>query len=146
MVSTHSRPKAAARRGVALLSQRGCFNTQPPEGGCKKLLQKIYLRLVSTHSRPKAAAINLSLTDNRGLVSTHSRPKAAASSPINARLNSSVSTHSRPKAAASSPINARLNSSVSTHSRPKAAAFCFRHFEIIRNSFNTQPPEGGCLS
>ena len=35
MVSTHSRPKAAAQRHeVAHLVLEG-FNTQPPEGGCK---------------------------------------------------------------------------------------------------------------
>ena len=33
---------------------------------------------------------------------------------------------------------------VSTHSHPKVAAINNRRKEFIRESFNTQPPEGGC--
>ena len=33
-VSTHSRPKAAARALKQATGTDGCFNTQPPEGGC----------------------------------------------------------------------------------------------------------------
>ena len=33
-VSTHSRPKAAASQALNLAKQSSCFNTQPPEGGC----------------------------------------------------------------------------------------------------------------
>ena len=35
MVSTHSRPKAAARTRNYLQTLIVSFNTQPPEGGCK---------------------------------------------------------------------------------------------------------------
>ena len=63
MVSTHSRPKAAA----LALDGLGC----PRE--------------VSTHSRPKAAALAQVRTGHRKRVSTHSRPKAAASAGNGAR-------------------------------------------------------------
>ena len=33
---------------------------------------------------------------------------------------------------------------VSTHSRPKAAVIVFIDFRQREQSFNTQPPEGGC--
>ena len=33
-VSTHSRPKAAANHRPPLRGKRAGFNTQPPEGGC----------------------------------------------------------------------------------------------------------------
>ena len=77
LVSTHSRPKAAAyshyknrpfyqfqhtaarRRlphGLFYRVKGGCFNTQPPEGGCSIDVLKDVLNAVSTHSRPKAAA------------------------------------------------------------------------------------------
>ena len=36
IVSTHSRPKAAALM-AGLACARICFNTQPPEGGCSHL-------------------------------------------------------------------------------------------------------------
>ena len=98
-VSTHSRPKAAepVRRAKGhpagfqhtaarrrLLRQtpsataQGCFNTQPPEGGCRALLQGAVDLAVSTHSRPKAAARLRYRIKEQSLVSTHSRPKAAA--------------------------------------------------------------------
>ena len=54
-VSTHSRPKAAGRRGSGFA------------GGAT----------VSTHSRPKAAGRNCLMISACGMVSTHSRPKAA---------------------------------------------------------------------
>ena len=76
IVSTHSRPKAAAKRSTEQnrrlwfqhtaarrrLSENSgtdaaasCFNTQPPEGGCTDLGTKVSIKPVSTHSRPKAA-------------------------------------------------------------------------------------------
>ena len=55
-VSTHSRPKAAAKM--------------------ERLVRAV--KVVSTHSRPKAAARKRKKAWNRKGVSTHSRPKAAA--------------------------------------------------------------------
>ena len=56
VVSTHSRPKAAAIDGK----------------------RYVVLECVSTHSRPKAAAVETKETLSVYAVSTHSRPKAAA--------------------------------------------------------------------
>ena len=121
---------------------------------------------VSTHSRPKAAADTIIRTTPAIIVSTHSRPKAAATKRVNGGTIGLVSTHSRPKAAAAMWRGGRFARYVSTHSRPKAAAiatpaFCwqikFQHTAARRRlpnrrartatcdeSFNTQPPEGGC--
>ena len=38
IVSTHSRPKAAAKQAVQLAHLKRGFNTQPPEGGCGIML------------------------------------------------------------------------------------------------------------
>ena len=56
-VSTHSRPKAAAVNCPTPVAPVGGFNTQPPEGGCD-LYPELHplVDQVSTHSRPKAAA------------------------------------------------------------------------------------------
>ena len=79
VVSTHSRPKAAALcHAVAIRVGNG----------------------VSTHSRPKAAATARVLARAAGEVSTHSRPKAAACHHRQRAPVGGVSTHSRPKAAA----------------------------------------------
>ena len=77
LVSTHSRPKAAA--GVARRRKplKLCFNTQC--GICVKMRE---FTVVSTHSRPKAAAYTFEFSFSYTFVSTHSRPKAAAFVPL----------------------------------------------------------------
>ena len=37
-VSTHSHPKVAASRSALSIGLQTCFNTQPPEGGCRRRL------------------------------------------------------------------------------------------------------------
>ena len=56
IVSTHSRPKAAATSKVFFVLGGLGFNTQPPEGGCPRSKSSTFPLSVSTHSRPKAAA------------------------------------------------------------------------------------------
>ena len=56
IVSTHSRPKAAACKRRKERFRLQSFNTQPPEGGCMRYAHFAPSHLVSTHSRPKAAA------------------------------------------------------------------------------------------
>ena len=79
VVSTHSRPKAAAPNCLRRDNQSSGFNTQPPEGGCNYTARQLLLfYAVSTHSRPKAAAFVVYGGTVFDAVSTHSRPKAAA--------------------------------------------------------------------
>ena len=98
------------------------FNTQPPEGGWASLMAFADGRLLFQHT---AARRRLEpwpeLRPIAIFVSTHSRPKAAG-----ARLDHL------------SPVHL-----VSTHSRPKAAGTHHYQFWLLRESFNTQPPEGG---
>ena len=56
IVSTHSHPKVAAACYFLLTGAHRCFNTQPPEGGCKKSIIYNVKCNVSTHSHPKVAA------------------------------------------------------------------------------------------
>ena len=76
-------------------------------------------------------------------VSTRSRPKAAGRQAVRRGVLIVVSTRSRPKAAGSNTIIIQYKLKVSTRSRPKAAG----RINLIhiggRQSFNTQPPEGG---
>ena len=55
-----------------------------------------------------------------------------------------VSTHSHPKVAAVIPSALTPLCDVSTHSHPKVAAQYFGARINGVESFNTQPPEGGC--
>ena len=122
-VSTHSRPKAAAACRFSAPYYSASFNTQPPEGGCPSPLSaKARSPLVSTHSRPKAAAkISACRLLADKFQHTAARRRLLGEF-IKVDFSAKVSTHSRPKAAAS--IKADINNAVgvSTHSRPKAAA------------------------
>ena len=77
-------------------------------------------------------------------VSTHSHPKVAAFIFSFSSLLLIVSTHSHPKVAAQGKNEKPHRFKVSTHSHPKVAAIFNRAFCPQQNSFNTQPPEGGC--
>ena len=81
IVSTHSRPKAAGSQNNKNDRESRSFNTQPPEGGWRKIAKAAASDDVSTHSRPKAAGKERTAEARRRQVSTHSRPKAAGSQP-----------------------------------------------------------------
>ena len=139
-----------------------CFNTQPPEGGCKLIWARAVPFDVSTHSRPKAAAADVFAGVDDKMVSTHSRPKAAAEDSGMVEAAKTVSTHSRPKAADNdyraiifrilfqhTAARRRLDSkamptevtmAVSTHSRPKAAANQAHHrHQVHQVSTHSRP-------
>ena len=120
IVSTHSRPKAAGRRGLASLSRYGfqhtaarrrlcchdnnktwdqSFNTQPPEGGCYTLDDEAKERgHVSTHSRPKAAAREAAKVGYLHCFNTQPPEGGWQLERLDLEIEF-VSTHSRPKAA-----------------------------------------------
>ena len=146
MVSTHSRPKAAAQ---VIKKYRNHYD-------------------VSTHSRPKAAAFVDCDQAKAYQVSTHSRPKAAALPLFFSPMLVGCFNTQPPEGGCSSfctevvkfalfqhtaarrrlPCNVCVRGrafGVSTHSRPKAAALAFTAHKYLFKSFNTQPPEGGCL-
>ena len=99
---------------------------------------------VSTHSHPKVAAAEPKLVGSEDLVSTHSHPKVAAQQNQQDTRQQKVSTHSHPKVAAATATKSTISTGVSTHSHPKVAAYFDALLKTIVDSFNTQPPEGGC--
>ena len=118
---TAARRRLRPIRGLCCLY--GCFNTQPPEGGCEPGPIGFADKPVSTHSRPKAAAQKRSYPRLKrwGFQHTAARRRLPAA-PLRWAAAQTVSTHSRPKAAASSLYPRLPLPTVSTHSRPKAAA------------------------
>ena len=101
-VSTHSHPKVAAISFHYKISFCCCFNTQPPEGGCKAKVSYNTARRWFQHTATRRwLPLVGSVRDFMSFVSTHSHPKVAALYPI----------------------------------RPWWTYL----------SFNTQPPEGGCV-
>ena len=99
------------------------FNTQPPEGGCIDSAPATFPNKVSTHSRLKAAGSILGADGYWLAVSTHSRLKAAVHQSLGFPPSEAVSTHSRLKAAGAEAGK-----------------------EAPPDGFNTQPPEGGCMT
>ena len=146
-VSTHSRPKAA-----------GSHPSAP-----------VLRFIVSTHSRPKAAGAAAAYTLDDYRVSTHSRPKAAGprhravrihkrcfnTQPPEGGWSCCICVSMKPTSFQHTAARRRLvlfpqqpfdRSGVSTHSRPKAAGRPDAKFNMGKDGFNTQPPEGGWLS
>ena len=126
LVSTHSRPKAAAPYAAL-----ACL---PDENN------------VSTHSRPKAAAFNPNKQIKKARVSTHSRPKAAAWKETLDGEPIVVSTHSRPKAAASAGCHLCGDDDGFNTQPPEGGCCTTKSANQASCCFNTQPPEGGCLN
>ena len=99
-----------------------CFNTQPPEGGCKANIAKWIGIDVSTHSRPKAADFDTETERQDTLVSTHSRPKAAGYSPVE-----------------------QIIMTVFQHTAARRRLISWQTSRQSTRCFNTQPPEGGWI-
>ena len=124
LVSTHSRPKAAAWRVIIALAWSLCFNTQPPEGGC-----------CNTYATKKAGD---------GFQHTAARRRLQKQG-ADQCLPNCFNTQPPEGGCLQWGLFGYLGKKVSTHSRPKAAACSgFPPLTTLR-SFNTQPPEGGCL-
>ena len=165
LVSTHSRPKAAGQK-IAGLNRTSkfqltaarrrlgpilfmwvvlrCFNSQPPEGGWPSSQPSAHSFRVSTHSRPKAAGCRYGRhAAIRGRFQLTAARRRLGPPAVSLSNSMRVSTHSRPKAAGSMLRAHLLPLVVSTHSRPKAAGRLCNASPAARQSFNSQPPEGG---
>ena len=143
-VSTHSRPKAAAKnsqggsfvkafqhtaarrrlpRCIQCERLKHGFNTQPPEGGC-----------VSWFSLPfQAACFNTQ------------PPEGGCAFNIFSFALIQVSTHSRPKAAAMLSSQYRDERKGFNTQPPEGGCFVLPTSKNLPSCFNTQPPEGGCM-
>ena len=123
-VSTHSHPKVAAISFHYKISFCCCFNTQPPEGGCKAKVSYNTARRWFQHTATRRwLPLVGSVRDFMSFVSTHSHPKVAALYPI------------RP-----------WWTYLSFNTQPPEGG-CKSRFLVSTKpfGFNTQPPEGGCL-
>ena len=139
----------AARRRLlehlqALAESMPCFNTQPPEGGCKKNYVMRVWDMVSTHSRPKAAAQlqgGLPLCD-AVFQHTAARRRLPSSFPTlrpRGRFQHTAARRRlRPKNGATPPIS-WFQHTAARRRLPRARALM-----PSKARFNTQPPEGGC--
>ena len=99
------------------------FNTQPPEGGCYRSIVVIFFAARFNTQPPEGGCDGIGELDIVAMwVSTHSHPKVAAQGLLHLPGDIIVSTHSHPKVAALPSLNNVPKILVSTHSHPKVAA------------------------
>ena len=145
MVSTHSHPKVAALRPICRACNVMSFNTQPPEGGCNGYKTKYKNEFVSTHSHPKVAAV-VSGCQFKSSHSFNTQPpeggcyNQAADTKAMFLFQHTATRRWLPCV----NTNRKFIGIVSTHSHPKVAARIEEQNKLLLESFNTQPPEGGC--
>ena len=136
-VSTHSHPKVAAqsslcacrsswfqhtatrrwlRRKPTAAICNGCFNTQPPEGGCPlRFVRCVNIMRVSTHSHPKVAACRLCWISSRQTRFNTQPPEGGCMIIFLRSISFIVSTHSHPKVAAPTAALAELQMEMFQH-------------------------------
>ena len=120
VVSTHSRPKAAASCRASDYRNTPCFNTQPPEGGCGWPLSCTGSVTVSTHSRPKAAELRFLNKSGSRLFQHTAARRRLQSRHGQYRVVGGFNTQP-PEGGCLQSQNSLPFAQVSTHSRPKAA-------------------------
>ena len=102
-----------------------CFNTQPPEGGCWHF-HCFYLPISGFNTQPPEGGCNIYSDLEIELI----------------KFQHTATRRWLPSAGGAANYYAQ----VSTHSHPKVAAHQIFLIFVYIQSFNTQPPEGGCGS
>ena len=121
------------------------FNTQPPEGGCISGVKGCTVRIKFQHTATRRWLLGLVRLDLAPIkVSTHSHPKVAAE--MNKALygQQQVSTHSHPKVAAYDCQEKRRGYESFNTQPPEGGCKLNEFQDWLMSGFNTQPPEGGC--
>ena len=144
LVSTHSHPKVAASWPVRALIIWVCFNTQPPEGGCKSCLPVITM-CRSFNTQPPEGGCDM----DKGLcvdfaVSTHSHPKVAAPLPQMRLCLSNLFQHTATRRWLRRCTPASLAAVLFQHTATRRWLLLRAGNIAAVACFNTQPPEGGC--
>ena len=121
-VSTHSRPKAAAKLPSGRSPRCMCFNTQPPEGGCPPLTS----RFLSSHSFNTQPPEGGCAQAFNGIAAM-------------AEFQHTAARRRLPPTGATSGWWSMFQHTAARR-RLLARAFAGGH----GRGFNTQPPEGGC--
>ena len=128
---------------MQLLLFRQGFNTQPPEGGWKRLFLQPFCFVCFNTQPPEGGWDEKETAFPQDRVSTHSRPKAAGPTAIFCFKFFIVSTHSRPKAAGFTFIGRRYNNTQFQHTAARRRLDVHISLSKMNKRFNTQPPEGG---
>ena len=144
LVSTHSHPKVAALSRAKSPTAPICFNTQPPEGGCRRFMLQSSLSAVPTHSHPKVAAVFKHLFGNAtGFQHTATRRWLLTTQ--EQQKQELMFQHTATRRWLPAPVDlAHLERCFNTQP-PEGGCISALRCLARPSCFNTQPPEGGCL-
>ena len=122
-VSTHSRPKAAANKRSQSRWGLNSFNTQPPEGGCRRtvLFECVGFEFQHTAARRRLPQIPSYIITDSLFQHTAARRRLPSTCSYCRQFNPFQHTAARRRLQPQSDRLYRVLA-VSTHSRPKAAA------------------------
>ena len=122
-----------------------CFNTQPPEGGCRARGRSRTWPPGFNTQPPEGGCLLLRPELAAGHVFQHTAARRRLRQPSCAFVSAAQFQHTaarRRLLALMRHVGVAIR--VSTHSRPKAAATPGSSPRHAGGGFNTQPPEGGC--
>ena len=125
LVSTHSRPKAAANPLALFPNKQRSFQHTAARRRLLSFVVVILMLLMFQHTAARRRLQYKNYGDNLASLFQHTAARR--------RLPESE-------------LLAIQQQAVSTHSRPKAAASACPAAQSEEKCFNTQPPEGGCVS
>ena len=145
-VSTHSRPKAAAHPRGRFAPASGCFNTQPPEGGCPAAAIRRSAR-PCFNTQPPEGGCNCAGRVFKACSSFNTQPPEGGCHCPRVRWrawpwfqHTAARRRLRPDRTGDA---AGAGGFQHTAARRRLPAFA-QEDAAMPKSFNTQPPEGGC--
>ena len=124
LVSTHSHPKVAALRVEFCIYRHSCFNTQPPEGGCRIMMPIHASYILFQHTATRRWLLMFIGTDLTNIKGFNTQPPEGGCYPVAHHVHAQfVFQHTATRRwllASAMATHARW--CVSTHSHPKVAA------------------------
>ena len=149
LVSTHSRPKAAAPRPYSVLPSVHRFNSQPPEGGCwtgQTNVVGLPASFQLTAARRRLPLRMYCTIGKDGFQLTAARRRLRLRRVL-AKGVSFCFNSQPPEGGCVSPLGSSahtLSFQLTAARRRLLSAFC--HWYQRQDCFNSQPPEGGCTA
>ena len=146
IVSTHSRPKAAAFGEMQKKIKGVSFNTQPPEGGCPS---STITRTERRRFQHTAARRRLPLPGHRGCRTRrcfNTQPPEGGCLKVIPCSSASDCFNTQPPEGGCKSNKLKAPATLSFNTQPPEGGCWYRLNFVYRTNacFNTQPPEGGC--
>ncbi len=143
-VSTHSRPKAAGCARIDWAEEHGCFNTQPPEGGWRRVAVRNGFLLCFNTQPPEGGWFTFQSEDSGQTEFQHTAARRRLGTIYQRlpRLAYCFNTQP-PEGGWSSALWRNWANSLFQHTAARRRLGLILLRQLFPLGFNTQPPEGG---